>query len=268
MPFVVTLEDITPPRRADAPWTQALLSEAGSASGPWTLRQTINFNTLPGGIDADPRNPQSRDLTTTEATAESGLYYSVVFKDGAGNASQRSTAVFNNPEGSSVNWRPTVDEVGNMLRMRTIDSNGNEVGTFTSDTRPTYEQADEAIDQAVQDLYPIFKAIVPDAPINATNSSPEAYREAVSALAATRAALIIERTHFGKEVASGNSPYKLMWDDYRQQLLQVASMLGLIVPGLTPTEGEGGVGIIGGTKIADWGNEVGNAYTNLMTRPY
>lgn len=262
MPFVVTLEDITPPRRADAPWTQALMYEGPTSAGAWTLIETILFTP---NIDADPRNPQSRDLTTTHATADSGLYYSVVFKDGAGNSSQRSVAVFNNPFGSNVNWRPTVEEVAAMIRARTVDDDGNEVGTFTADTTPSYEQVDELIDKAVEDLYPIFKSTVPDAPVP-PNVSPEAYREAVSALAAARAALLVELTHFGKEVANGNSPYKQMWEDYRQQLLQVATMLGLVVPGLTPTQN--GQAIIDGSHLSYWGNDVIEPYADMMTRPW
>lgn len=265
MPFVVTLEDITPPRRADAPWTQALMYEGPTAAGAWTLIQTINFSSLPGGIDTDPTQPQSRDLTTVNATAESGLYYSAIFKDAAGNSSQRSTAVYNNPFGSDVNWRPTVDEVAALIRARTVDENGKEVGTFNNKTTPSYEQADELVDKAVEDLYPIFKSTVPDAPVP-PNASPEAYREAVSALAAARAALLVELTHFGKEVAQGNSPYKQMWEDYRQQLLQVAAMLGLVVPGLTPTQN--GQAIIEGSHISIWGNEVTDPWTDTMTRPW
>jgi hypothetical protein len=263
MPFVVTLEDITPPRRSDVPWTQALMSEGPSSAGAWTLIETINLTPL----DTDPRNPLSRDLTTTHATAESGLYYSVVFKDAGGNSSQRSTAVFNNPFGSNVNWRPSVEDVANIIRARTVDDEGNELGRFTDDTTPTYEQADELIDKAVEDLYPIFKSTVADAPVP-PNSSPEEYRKAVAALAAARAALLVELTLYGKEVAAGNSPYKQMWDDYRQQLLQVASMLGLTVPGLTPVSSSGQTVITGGSHIAQWGNDVTDPWNDFMTRPF
>lgn len=265
MGFVVTLEDITPPRRSDAVWTQALMFEGPTSVGAWTLRETINFASLPGGPDIIPTEPKTRDLTTVNATAESGLYYSVIFKDGAGNSSQRSNPVFNNPFGSAVNWRPTVDEVAALIRARAVDDDGNEVGTFTAETTPSYEQADELIDKAVEDLYPIFRSTVVDAPVP-PNSTPEAYREAVSALCAARAALLVEITVFGKEVASGNSPYKQMKEDYREQLLQVATMLGLVVPGLTPTT-PGGGSAIEGSHIALWSNEVTDPYADMMRRP-
>lgn len=258
MAFVVTLRDITPPARGDGiPWNQALVSEAASSTGPWTQIQVIGPFV---DLDTDPAHPKARTITTTLATAASGLFYSIVFKDAFNNTSQRSRAVLNADE---VNWRPTVQEVAVLVRARTVDKNGNEVGTFNNNTTPSAGQVDELIDQAVEDLYPIFKSTVIDAPVP-PNASIEAYREAVAALAATRTALLVEITHFGKEVASGNSPYKLMWADYRQQLLQVATMLGIVVPGLTPTT-PGGASIIEGSHIAIWGNEDSN--NNIITRP-
>lgn len=263
--FVVTVGDLTPPQRSDAVWTQALMYEGPTSIGTWTLVDTISLATLPGGLDVDPNNPRSRDLTTTHATAESGLYYSVVFKDAAGNSSQRSVSIFNNPLGANINWRPTVQEVATLIRARTVDNNGNEIGVFTNTTTPNASQVDELIDKAVEDLYPIFKSTVADAPVP-PNSSPEAYREAVSALAAARAALLVELTHFGKEVSQGNSPYKQMYEDYRNQLLFVATMLGLVVPGLTPVSSTGQA-VVEGSHIAIWGNEVTSPYSDMITRP-
>ena len=43
----------------------------------------------------------------------------------------------------------TVDDVAAIIRARTKDASGNEVGTFNDDTRPTYEQAQQAIDHAI-----------------------------------------------------------------------------------------------------------------------
>ena len=47
----------------------------------------------------------------------------------------------------------TVDDVAAWIRSRTKDSNGNELGTFTPDTRPTDVQVSEAIDGAVVRLH-------------------------------------------------------------------------------------------------------------------
>jgi hypothetical protein len=46
-------------------------------------------------------------------------------------------------------FAPTIADVAALIRARTKDSNGNELGTFTSATRPTDLQCQEAIDHAV-----------------------------------------------------------------------------------------------------------------------
>lgn len=47
----------------------------------------------------------------------------------------------------------SVDDVAALIRARTKDSNGNELGTFTAATRPTDLQAQEAIDHQVALLH-------------------------------------------------------------------------------------------------------------------
>lgn len=44
--------------------------------------------------------------------------------------------------------KPSLEEVATLLRARTLDEYGNEVGAFTSDTRPNATQAQQAIDSA------------------------------------------------------------------------------------------------------------------------
>lgn len=47
---------------------------------------------------------------------------------------------------------PSVDDVGSILRARTVDHNGNELGTFTTDTRPTGGEVENFIADAVGEL--------------------------------------------------------------------------------------------------------------------
>jgi hypothetical protein len=47
---------------------------------------------------------------------------------------------------------PTVADVAALLRARTKDVNGEEIGTFNDDTRPTSSQAITLIDEAVADI--------------------------------------------------------------------------------------------------------------------
>ena len=97
MSYVVTLQDVTPPVRYDGlPWTQALIGEAGMTAGPFTTIDTINLSTLPGGVDTDPSNPQSRNLTATNAVLSSG-WYQVTFQDAAGTQRQLTPAEYPPP---------------------------------------------------------------------------------------------------------------------------------------------------------------------------
>ena len=52
----------------------------------------------------------------------------------------------------SIDIAPSVLDVAALLRARTKDSNGYEVGTFNDDTRPTSSQVLTLIDQAVADV--------------------------------------------------------------------------------------------------------------------
>ncbi len=82
MPLVVTLEDFRPPPRYppnNQTWTLANIREAAAGTGPWTLIETLALV-----ADPDPSLPALRDLTTTQATLESG-WYQVQWQDAAGN---------------------------------------------------------------------------------------------------------------------------------------------------------------------------------------
>lgn len=64
------------------PWTLAHIDEGIAKVGPWTRIETaIALDPL----DADPTNPAVRAFSTANATAESGLWYRVVFEDAEGN---------------------------------------------------------------------------------------------------------------------------------------------------------------------------------------
>src|SRR5215471_18531552 len=45
----------------------------------------------------------------------------------------------------TIPWRPTVDDVAALIRARTKDASGNELGTFTPATRPTDAEVEELI---------------------------------------------------------------------------------------------------------------------------
>lgn len=85
MAVVVSIEDVRPSPRFDGlPWTQVQIWEAATEDaafpGSWTLLETINLSTLPGGVDADPRVPAYRSVTTQLGTAAE-QWYTLVFLD-------------------------------------------------------------------------------------------------------------------------------------------------------------------------------------------
>lgn len=100
-------------------------------------------------------------------------------------------------------WTPSVDAVGAILRARTKDRHGNEVGTFNVDTRPTFEQATQQISIAVGDLANLFPE---DLPVEVHDQARR--------LAAIGAAMLIELSFFPEQVATGRSPYQQLKDLY------------------------------------------------------
>jgi hypothetical protein len=108
-----------------------------------------------------------------------------------------------------VAGRPTVEQVALLLRARTKDSNGTEVGTFDDDTRPTGDQVEEQIDAAMA-LVGIRFAPVGDMPTEA--------QTAFATLVAYRAALRVEKSYFPEQVRSDRSAYAQLREEYLDDL--------------------------------------------------
>jgi hypothetical protein len=101
---------------------------------------------------------------------------------------------------------PTVDDVAALIRARTKDRNGNEVGTFTTDTRPTDVQAQQAIDHAMTALAEKV-GDVGDACAG------------VAQLAATYgAAAEIELSYFPEQARTDRSPYTYLIQRWTEAL--------------------------------------------------
>lgn len=99
-----------------------------------------------------------------------------------------------------TSWAPTVDDVGALLRARTKDSHGNEVGTFTADTRPTREQVESIIGRVVSDL----ADSITDPSLTPL---PDRLAGSATRVAVLMAAAEIELSYFPEQVATGRSPY-------------------------------------------------------------
>lgn len=68
--------------------------------------------------------------------------YKVVWNDGTTSYSEELTVEFT---GTLAPYLPSVEDVALWIRARTKDSQGNEVGTFTANTRPTNEDVERLI---------------------------------------------------------------------------------------------------------------------------
>jgi hypothetical protein len=138
---------------------------------------------------------------------------------------------------SSVPGRPSIEDVALLLRARTKDSYGNEVGTFDDDTRPTGDQVEEQIDAAlalVCTRLPALDELDPD------------LLPAVASVVAYRAALRVEKSYFPEQVRSDRSAYEQLYQEYLDDL-------GALVDAST-AGGEDGVAAagIGVLPVGSW----------------
>ena len=119
-------------------------------------------------------------------------------------------------------FRPTVADVAALLRARTKDVNGNEVGTFNDDTRPTSAQAANIIETACGEVQTVMGV------------GPPAYlAEAAQALSALRAAMLIELSYFPEQVRSDRSAYPEYASMYDSQSAALVSAASGAAPGDT-----------------------------------
>ena len=113
---------------------------------------------------------------------------------------------------------PSVDDVAAIIRARTKDSNGNEVGTFTDETRPTAAQAQEAIDHQVIALHTKVGRIGPGC-------------AGVAQIAvAYGAAAEIELSYFPEQSRQDRSPYQYLIARYEEYADGVAACVAGNLP--------------------------------------
>lgn len=111
MTQVITWEDYTPPPRYDGePWTEVRVEEAVASDGPWAQIDVIALSPL----DADPRYPAARSITTSLATDTPGLWYRLIFADGDGNTILPTFPTQNVPARLAY---ATVEELAAMLKV-------------------------------------------------------------------------------------------------------------------------------------------------------
>lgn len=108
-------------------------------------------------------------------------------------------------------FTPTLWQVATLLRARTKDNVGNELGTFTDSTRPTAVQAQELIDTATGD-------IITEVGLNL----PEKVWAQARKLVTIRAAMLIELSYWPEQIRQGKSAYPEYEKRYDKELPALA----------------------------------------------
>jgi hypothetical protein len=206
MTRVVTFDDYQPLVRFDSiPWTKVNIWEGASQNGPWIKIDMKNISP----VDADPSNPAVRSFTTSLAALPVGAWYYLEFEDAFSNKSP--TAPEQDAPSPAASYLPLVSDVGALLRARTKDRYGNEVGTFNENTRPTFDEVQRLIETAAGDVTDLIDYDIP----------LESYR-AASGVIALGAAMLVELSYFPEQVAADKSAYqeyKDLYDAYLERLL-------------------------------------------------
>jgi hypothetical protein len=104
---------------------------------------------------------------------------------------------------------PDVSDVGALLRARTKDLNGAELGTFNDDTRPTGAQAQALCVHASDEVY---------AELGPYANLAASIKFSARRLVALRAAMLIELSYFPEQVRSDKSAYERYRELYEATL--------------------------------------------------
>lgn len=106
----------------------------------------------------------------------------------------------------SPNWAPAVVQVAARIMARTRLDNGGSAGTFTSETTPTAQQVTEVVSQAVSLMRPRLGPV------------PDVLADQAQALAALRAAYMVELAYFPEQVDTSISPFNALVKEYGIEL--------------------------------------------------
>jgi hypothetical protein len=120
-----------------------------------------------------------------------------------------------------IDITPSVADVGALLRARTKDVNGEEVGTFNDDTRPTAAQVITLIEEAVGD---IKTRIGPTPPAELAGAGRSA--------AAMFTACLIELSYYPEQVRSDRSAFEQYWTLLQNKITALQESARGLEPGV------------------------------------
>lgn len=139
----------------------------------------------------------------------------------------------------SSDYTPAVADVALFLRTRTRDTNGVELGTFTSATRPTSAEVTALIADAVVNMEDDFGADI----------NPRLWSSA-KRITALRAAMAVEVSFFSEQVAANRSVYPQLEEWYKGDLDQLNTAI------VEDTDAGGIEGAAGMSDLPAWGNPI------------
>jgi hypothetical protein len=133
--------------------------------------------------------------------------------------------------------RPSVDDVALLIRARTKDSSGNEVGTFDDDTRPTETQVESQIDKSVALI------LIRLPPVE---QLPPELVPAISAVVALEAACKIEKSYYPEQVRTDRSAHAQLYAEF------LADLEALVLKAEQTVAGVYGASKIGMIPVESW----------------
>lgn len=113
-------------------------------------------------------------------------------------------------------WTPTPDQVGSILRARTKDANGVEVGTFTDTTRPNLVEVFDLIESAAQDVVTALRLM---------DDQPQSVWGQLRVLTSLGAAMLVELSFFPEQIQTDRSPYEKLKELYDDRLTRLREYL-------------------------------------------
>jgi hypothetical protein len=116
-------------------------------------------------------------------------------------------------------WRPTTTDVAALLRARTKDASGNELGDFTSATRPTDLEVERLITNGCAKVSALVGWDIPD----------DALDEARH-LASIVAACEVELSYWPEQVRSDRSAFTQLWEIFQADVAAFREMVSALAP--------------------------------------